>query len=87
MASTNTHLNSSTVSTVSIKHSPQGTCQTHMDMLELHQALARVNAMSADMNSEMELDDAKVVLKVVFALDARSAFCQMVKEAMDDAVV
>ena len=56
-------------------------------MLELHQALARFNAMSADLDSEMELDDEKVVLKVVFALDARSAFCQMAKEVMDDAEV
>ena len=56
-------------------------------MVELHQALARFNAMSADMNSEMELDDTKVVLKVVFALDAKSAFCQMVKEVMEDAEV
>ena len=53
-------------------------------MLELHQALARFSAMSADMDSEMELDDAKVALKAVFALDARYAFCQMVKEVMDD---
>ena len=39
------------------------------------------------MNSEIALDDAKVVLQVVFALDSRSAFCLMAKGAVDDGEV
>ena len=56
-------------------------CQKYKSMLELHYALACFNAINA---SEVKLDDAKTVLRVVFSLDASSGFCQLVKQVIGD---
>ena len=56
-------------------------CQKYKSMLELHYALACFKAIK---DSEVSLDDAKTVLRVLFSLDSSSGFCQFVKQFIGD---